>query len=118
MRFIILLLFLIGCENAVVGTSPTSPEVVAPIVETVVPAETPSTPSATLEDIVIIATKSKCISYKWKDRGIAPKSYIKGMAIAYAKEVRHPGVASSTVLWSTTKDALAHYGLKASGLNT
>lgn len=62
------------------------------------------------------AVKSSCASYSWKNRGRAPKGYIKGMAITYARafcqqtrdDVR---VVANQKLGSSTSDALAHYGL-------
>lgn len=35
--------------------------------------------------ITAVAVPSKCSNYSWKNRGLAPKGYIKGMALAYAK---------------------------------
>jgi hypothetical protein len=36
-----------------------------------------------------IASQSKCASHFWKDRGVAPKTYIKGVALVFARAVCH-----------------------------
>jgi hypothetical protein len=113
------LLFIFGC-----GHKPTVPPTLPPVSSVpptvIVPPvvnTSPTTPTVfNLDSITAIASKSLCISYSWKNRGLAPKSYIKGMAIAYAKEVCHPGVASYKAY--LPKDALNRYGVTASGLNT
>ncbi|HEV8503820.1 MAG TPA: hypothetical protein VGQ53_00415 [Chitinophagaceae bacterium] len=47
----------------------------------------PAAPSGsrTADEIVQIAAKSAIASYRWKDRGIAPAGYLKGMAMVYAR---------------------------------
>jgi hypothetical protein len=62
-----------------------------------------------------IASKSKCISYKWKERGLAPSSYTKGMGLVYARALCNRNsedvkIASAPVdLSKKEKDALAAY---------
>jgi hypothetical protein len=38
----------------------------------------------TVEDIKALAADSALARYSWRDRGVAPAGYVKGMAIAYA----------------------------------
>jgi len=45
----------------------------------------PAAGSGALDQITQIATQSAIARYSWKDRGIAPKGYIKGMALVYAR---------------------------------
>jgi hypothetical protein len=42
-------------------------------------------PSGTINQIVDIASNSEIAGYRWKDRGLAPKGYITGMAVTYAR---------------------------------
>lgn len=47
--------------------------------------------SAADRDAVIeIARDSQCISHNWKQRGVAPPSYIEGMALVFARAACHP----------------------------
>src|SRR5690242_13230819 len=41
--------------------------------------------SGAIDQITQIAAASAIASYSWKDRGPAPASYIKGMALVYAR---------------------------------
>src|SRR6516162_11857014 len=45
----------------------------------------PAAGSGALDQITQIAAQSAIARYSWKDRGIAPKGYIKGMALVYAR---------------------------------
>lgn len=45
----------------------------------------PAGGAASLDQITQIAAQSEIARYAWKDRGIAPKGYIKGMALVYAR---------------------------------
>ncbi len=83
----------------------------APVI--VVPPTPPVTP-ATLKKITDIAEKSTCASYRWKDRGRAPKGYMKGMAIMYAKAVCNQNrddikVVSSPLSGNEVRDSLTWY---------
>ncbi len=40
--------------------------------------------------IAEIASQSKCISHAWNQRGLAPRSYIQGVALVFARAVCHP----------------------------
>lgn len=90
-----------------------TPVVVVPPV-----VEIPYDPKIAIKAIEDLAGQSACAKYKWKDRGVAPKAYIKGMAVAYAKSVCSPNpVTASTTLGPKDKDALRNYGLEASNIN-
>lgn len=54
------------------------------------PVEAPKIVSAGLEPIENIAGNSSCAKYSWNNRGKAPESYIKGMALTFAKAVCAP----------------------------
>jgi hypothetical protein len=41
--------------------------------------------SGTINQIINIAANSNIAEYRWKDRGVAPRGYITGMAVAYAR---------------------------------
>ena len=62
-----------------------------------------------------IASESKCIAYNWKDRGLAPRSYITGMGLVYARALCNRNsddvqLASAPVDSSSVEmDALAAY---------
>lgn len=77
------------------------------------------TPSAAA--IESIATASSCASYSWKDRGAAPKGYIAGVALVFARAVCAP-TRADVVLVSKARttddvhDALAWYQSIFSGL--
>lgn len=77
--------------------------------------------SPSIANLVTIAANSACISYKWKDRGLAPRGYIKGMAIMMAKEVCQKNGAISgamtKALGPIANDALALYGLQPTLVN-
>jgi hypothetical protein len=45
----------------------------------------PAPDSAPIDQITQIAAQSDIARYSWKDRGVAPKGYIKGMALVYAR---------------------------------
>ncbi len=70
--------------------------------------------SATIADIDAIATGSSCYRYSWKDRGQAPKGYMKGVAETFARAVCQ-STRSDVVLASKPKttddvhDALSWY---------
>ena len=67
-------------------------------------ASTPDTPTstATVADIDAIALASSCYKYSWKDRGQAPKGYMKGVAETFARAVCQP-MRSDVVLVSKKK---------------
>lgn len=58
-----------------------------------------------------IATRSQCARHNWLHRAVAPRSYIEGVALVYARSVCNPDRADVKVVSATAEgnDALAHY---------
>lgn len=112
MKKILSLIFLLSAcvQSPTVPTGEPSP-VVSPTV-----AAPALDRAAVQKSIADIAATSKCAGYYWKDRGYAPKGYIKGMALSYAKAFCGPKNISSNPIGDASKDALAHY--KMSGNDT
>ena len=81
---------------------------------------------STMDEICNIALSSSIANYSWKDRGKAPKGYIKGMAFAYSvlyrkimagdEATKLMGKAATT---DTARDVLAWYAdqFKAQGMD-
>ncbi len=79
----------------------------------------PYAPQATgsaLDEILQIASTSAIASYRWKNRGIAPRGYIKGMAMVFARvycRLKKGDAAALEMSKANTgnrrKDALAWY---------
>lgn len=63
--------------------------------------------------ILQIASTSKCATYRWKDRGVAPIGYIKGMALLYAKNHCKPLSTINTGKYG----ALDWYGMERTQRN-
>ena len=57
----------------------------APLPISTPPIDAPAPRSGPLEPITRIAAASAIARYVWKDRGVAPAGYIKGMALVYAR---------------------------------
>lgn len=74
-----------GCATHTTPVQEVPPGVTVPEAPAAIPA-TP-TPKADLGEITSIAAGSQCAKYFWKDRGTAPKAYMKGMALTFAKAV-------------------------------
>jgi hypothetical protein len=83
-----------------------------------------SVPSAlstsTIDKINEIVLRSPINSYRWKDRGIAPAGYIKGVAFTYAKSYYELKSRQKTAVESMSQpladprtDALAYYEIAA-----
>lgn len=110
---LLLLMVLASC-----GTTPvqTKPEVKPdPIITPSVP-ETPVVEAPASVDLSVIsniAKESSCSSYKWKDRSKAPAGYIRGMALAYAREICFPSAVANQKLGSDQTDALTWLKLPA-----
>lgn len=51
------------------------------------PSNTPSPQTGSVDAIFKLASESKCASYAWKNRGVAPPAYVKGMALGFARAV-------------------------------
>lgn len=43
-----------------------------------------------ISEVQKIASESECITHRWKNRGLAPSSYIKGMGVVYARAFCNP----------------------------
>lgn len=67
------------------------------------------------EQIKQIAISSSCRSKNWADRGLAPSSYIQGVALVFARALCHadlphvPIATSAAIATNRKTDALAHY---------
>jgi len=70
------------------------------------------------QQILQIADNSSCASYSWKNRGHAPKGYVKGVALNFARSIcrlrvntrnNAAQVMSMANTHSDAKDALTHY---------
>lgn len=88
---------------------------------------------ATDADIIMLADRSPLLRYDWPDRGIAPRAYLRGMAVACANlfailkanddgSVNKKAVARATAdhIGAPTSDVLAWYAaeIDAAGANT
>jgi hypothetical protein len=95
-RFVFVVAMLAAVYIAMIAcTTPTKPPVVVAPKPTPAPIATPAptpkpVPAASLDPITSIAGNSACAKYSWNDRGRAPKGYMKGVAIAFAKAVCQP----------------------------
>jgi len=77
-------------------------------------------------DVTIVAIKdlagaSACYEYQWKDRGQAPKGYVQGVALVFARAVCNPTrtdvvVVSETNTGDDAHDALSWYNTIFTGL--
>jgi hypothetical protein len=79
-----------------------------------------------LEKIIQVAAKSEIARYNWRNRGIAPKGYIKGMALVYGRvycKLKAGDAVAKEMAKANTdneaKDALAHYAqeFQSAGMN-
>lgn len=73
-------------------------------------------PGGPLDRIIQVAAESEIARYKWRDRGVAPPGYIKGMALVYARvycKLKAGDAAVTEMAKANTgnsdKDALAYY---------
>ena len=80
--------------------------------------------SSTVESIVVLADQSSCIHHAWKGRGVAPKGYIEGITLSYARSLCRLklNASLSTILGSSSsgnpsKDALDYYESKFNDLS-
>lgn len=75
-----------------------------------------------VQDIENLAVGSRCAAYKFKERGKAPISFLKGINITFARQLCNP--AKSSVAYASkapggSGDALVRYGLESkAGENT
>lgn len=74
-----------GCKSLQKGEITPPPPVATPAHA---PSPAPEArPSASVDQIIAIASGSKCASYSWKDRGRAPMAYVRGMSLVFARSV-------------------------------
>lgn len=111
-----------NAETPVTETpAPTSPQPTDPV------STLPDSDGAYLDHIADIAGSSTCAAYSWNDRGRAPKGYIKGMALSYARSLcrlkqneQTPttlvSILTAAKASTATKDALTHYASRFSAL--
>ncbi len=100
-------IFHIGC-----AAIPTPKPVPTVIIETPAPQT-----SGDLNSLMLAASTSTCAKFNFPERGTAPKGFIKGIALSYAREVCFPSKAVNAPLGSADKDALAHYEVAATSAN-
>jgi hypothetical protein len=70
--------------------------------------------AVTVDAIKKLAGASTCYKYQWKDRGQAPKGYVEGVALVFARAVCNPGrsdvvVVSEANTGDDVHDALSWY---------
>jgi len=106
MRFILIMLMCI----AVSCTTKKIPEVVLPGPEVI----------ETSTSLTEIADTSLCARYKFKNRSVAPKSYVRGMVKMYARQLCGMGseFIKSSGYYDSRKDVLSWYNLQAGELST
>src|SRR6185369_11724644 len=63
-----------------------------------VPSSGPAQAPSVVDQIGRIAANSPCARVRWKDRGLAPAAYMRGMALVYARAVCHPERADVQVV--------------------
>lgn len=108
---LIAFLFSAGCATS---TAVQAPAAVQPV---------PQKPKVTFDDIFRIAENSKCTSYNWKNRGVGPKAYTKGVSLVFAKSLCRQNdtdikILSSAQSGDDVKDSLSLYNstFKALGM--
>lgn len=76
----------------------------------------PATPQSGFDEILQIASTSAIASFRWKNRGLAPRGYIKGMALVFARaycKLKEGDAAALEISKANTgdrgRDALAWY---------
>lgn len=117
MKGIILITLLVLASCASKKTQePTAPVVELPPIVIDVPASASVT--ALRAQIALVAATSAAAKINWAQRGIAPKGYIKGMALVYARAYCEKNPLLNTGANTPDKDALAYLGISASLKNT
>lgn len=117
-KFSSLILILMFLMSACTNKKPTSSEVKSDSKTSEMNSSPPAGP-ADLDGIKTLAANSSCAKVDWANRGVAPKGYIKGMALVYARSICNPHkIVSSEVPGPKEKDALSYYGIKPSNKNT
>lgn len=111
----ILLIYLAAGVLACQSIQKEIPKVVEPpVIVKPEPIPTPPKETISLDKIKSVAATSACAKYEWNERGLMPKAFIKGMAIAYArslcnKERSDIKVVSSVPSGDLKNDVLSHY---------
>lgn len=89
------------------------------LVPTGQPAPSPGQPGNTLADIERMAGASAIALYNWPQRGVAPRGYTKGMALAFARALCKLSAGDPAAVemakantGNAAVDALAHYALQ------
>ncbi len=89
------------------------------LVDAATPAPTPGQPGNTLDAITTMAGTSAIAHFNWPGRGVAPRGYIKGMALVYARvycKLRAGDAATVEMARANSgisgTDALAHYAVQ------
>lgn len=117
-----------GSKRPSTPSTPTPPTTPTTPTNPTTPTEPPVVIDGPIVDqITTIAAASTCANYSWKNRGKAPKGYMKGMALTYArsfcrfkttKDAPTDLVKLFTAGAKTAaKDALAHYSSTFSSLS-
>jgi len=102
-----IVLALTSCSHKTVETKPEAPQ--PPIVVQPIPTQ------ASIANILLAAETSGLSKYKWKDRGVAPKGYPKGMALTYARAYCDSAkIGAAMVYGSSDTDALKYYDISPS----
>lgn len=112
--------------NVGTATPNPTPTPVPPVQSTTPVTNAPSGPY--LDQIIALANNSSCAKYSWKNRGTAPKGYIKGMSLSFARGICRiiqaenvpsnlVNILSAANTHNAAKDALAHYQTTFSSLN-
>jgi transposase len=87
---------------------------------------TGTSPASPYEPILLIADESEIRRYRWRNRGVAPAGYIKGMSLVFGRVYAKLLAGDAVVLAMAAansgdahRDALAHYAseYRALGLN-
>jgi len=85
--------------------------------EPVKPPKVEPVPTLTAQAITDIAAKSSCAAYYWKDRGVMPKAFFRGVALTFAKSHCEPFrpdvlIVAKAATGNVKRDVLTHYSSK------
>lgn len=113
-------------DNRLVPDGIVGPRTWAALETTTAVAATPASASGPIDQITRIAAASDIARFSWKDRGVAPPGYIKGIALVYARtycKLKAGDAAAVEMAKAKTadadRDALAWYSeiFAAAGMN-
>lgn len=102
--------------------TPTEPALAIPATPTPAPTpshEAPPTPvpnTSSLSELLDLVDNSACAARSWADRGKAPRAYVRGVALVYARAVCDPqradlAVVTAPVSDDVKRDVLAWYAV-------